>query len=211
MQLALRNVVGRVSRNRDFFGYGLNCNILCRLHLHSYLFIRAVWDWAMPITGKYPQLRVAYYNLHQRIVCLHYNLELVRILDNTNLDEYALTDMPMEQPDESLHELTGIRMAPTSDTLPMSELAPRNGSSSVLHSGVDPCHGSSLPTSRTLPQLSNTRLHYQHRSPTLSTSLAYTINTTHLSLSSGRCHLLHYITVSIVTTTRRVPCRLRCP
>ena len=45
------------------------------------------------------------------------DLELVRILDNINFDEYELTDMPMEQPNESPHKLTGIRMAPTSDTL----------------------------------------------------------------------------------------------
>ena len=60
------------------------------------------------------------------------DLELVRILDNMNFDEYELTDMPMEQPDESPHELTGVEMALTSDTLRTSELAPRNGSSSVL-------------------------------------------------------------------------------
>ena len=57
------------------------------------------------------------------------DLELVRILDNTNFDEYEHTDMPMEQPDESLHKLTGVEMAPTSDTLRTLELAPRNGNS----------------------------------------------------------------------------------
>ena len=51
------------------------------------------------------------------------DLELVRILDNTNFDEYELTDMPMEQRDESPHVLTVVRMAPTSDTLHTSELA----------------------------------------------------------------------------------------
>ena len=70
------------------------------------------------------------------------NLELVRILENTNLDKYEFTDMPMEQPDESPHELTGVGMAPTSDTLSTSGLAPCNESSSVLHSRVDPFQGS---------------------------------------------------------------------
>ena len=31
------------------------------------------------------------------------DLELVRILDNTNFDEYELTDMPMEQRDMCHH------------------------------------------------------------------------------------------------------------
>ena len=51
------------------------------------------------------------------------DLELVRILDNTNFDEYELTDMPMEQRDELSHELTVVRMAPTSDMLCTLELA----------------------------------------------------------------------------------------
>ena len=59
------------------------------------------------------------------------NLELVRILDNTNLDEYELSDMHIEQPDEPLHELTDVGMAPASDTLHMSGLSPRNKSSSA--------------------------------------------------------------------------------
>ena len=46
--------------------------------------------------------------------------------------------------DESLHELTGVRMAPAADTASMSGLAPRKGSSRELRSGVDPCQGSSL-------------------------------------------------------------------
>ena len=53
------------------------------------------------------------------------DLELVKTLKNTNLDEYELTDMPMEQPDELLHESMGVRMAPTSDMLSMSGLALR--------------------------------------------------------------------------------------
>ena len=93
------------------------------------------------------------------------DLELVRILDNTNFDEYELTDMPMEQPDESPHELTGVGMAPTSDTLRTSELAPLNGSSSVLRPGVDPCQGSSLSRS---PYAATTKQH----TPTISTPLA---------------------------------------
>ena len=44
------------------------------------------------------------------------NLELDRILESTNLDEYELTDMPMKQPDALPHQLTGVGMAPTSDT-----------------------------------------------------------------------------------------------
>ena len=53
------------------------------------------------------------------------DLELVRILHNAKFDEYKLTDMPMEQPDELPHELTGITMAPTSDPLSMSGLTPQ--------------------------------------------------------------------------------------
>ena len=45
------------------------------------------------------------------------DLELLRILESTDLNEYELTDMSMEQPDELPHELTGVGMAPTSDTL----------------------------------------------------------------------------------------------
>ena len=67
------------------------------------------------------------------------DLELVRILDNTNYDEYELTDTPMEQPDESPHKLTGIKMAPNSDTLCTLELAPSNGSLSDFRSRVDLC------------------------------------------------------------------------
>ena len=76
------------------------------------------------------------------------DLKLVRILENMDLDKYELTDMRMEQPDESPHELTGVGMAPTSNTLSTSGLTPYNGSSSVLHSGVDdPCQGSSMSPS----------------------------------------------------------------
>ena len=62
--------------------------------------------------------------------------ELDRILENTNFDDYTLFDIPME-PDESLHALTGVGMAPTSDTPSRSGLAPRNGSSSEMRVGVD--------------------------------------------------------------------------
>ena len=93
------------------------------------------------------------------------DLELVTILDNTNYDEYELTDMPMERPDESPHELTRVGMAPTSDTLHTLELAPRNGSSSVLRSGVDRFQESSLSRS---PYAATTKQH----SPTMSAPLA---------------------------------------
>ena len=58
-------------------------------------------------------------------------LELVRILENKNLHEYELTDMPMEQPDESAHKLMYVGMAPTSGTPSTSGLAPCNWSSTV--------------------------------------------------------------------------------
>ena len=61
----------------------------------------------------------------------------------TNLDDYELIDIPMES-DESLYKLTGVRMAPASDTPSTSGLAPRKGSSSELRPGVDLCQGSSL-------------------------------------------------------------------
>ena len=93
------------------------------------------------------------------------DLELIRILDNTNFDKYELTDMPMEQPDELPHELTGVGMAPTSDTLHTLALAPHNGNSSVLRSGVDLCQGSSLSHSL---YTATTKQH----SPTMSAPLA---------------------------------------
>ena len=92
------------------------------------------------------------------------DLELVRILDNMNFDEYEHSDMPMAQPDESPHGLTGVGMAPTVDMLRTSRLAPRNGSSSVLRLGVDVCQGSSL--SRSLYAATTN----QH-TPTISTPL----------------------------------------
>ena len=100
-----------------------------------------------------------------RIPIINNDLELVRILGDTKFDEYELTDLPMEQPDELPHELTGVGMAPTSDMLCTSELAPRNRSSSVLRSGVDLCQGSSLSRS-----LYTTKI-MQH-SPTMSKPLA---------------------------------------
>ena len=39
--------------------------------------------------------------------------ELDRILETTNFDDDELIDIPVES-DESLHELTGVRMAPAS-------------------------------------------------------------------------------------------------
>ena len=73
-------------------------------------------------------------------------------LESTNLDEYELIDLPMEQPDGSPHEcMSGsphecmsVGMAPTLDTGITSGLALREGSSTILHSGVDPCQGSFL-------------------------------------------------------------------
>ena len=70
--------------------------------------------------------------------------EFDRILETINFDNYELIDIPMES-DESLHELTGVGMAPTADTPGMSGLAPRKGSSRELHPGVNPCQGSSPP------------------------------------------------------------------
>ena len=62
-------------------------------------------------------------------------LELDRISDNMNLDEHELTDMPMEQPDESPHELTGVGTTLTLDTLSTLWLAPRKG----VQVTADPC------------------------------------------------------------------------
>ena len=93
------------------------------------------------------------------------DLELVRIIENMNLDEHEFFDTPMKQPDESPHELTGVGMAPTSDTLHATlGLVSRNRSSNVLRSGVDPCQGPALSPS---PYATMTKQH----SPTLSTPL----------------------------------------
>ena len=46
--------------------------------------------------------------------------------------------------DESLQELTGVGVAPASDTPSTSGLAPRKGNSRELRPGVDPCQGSFL-------------------------------------------------------------------
>ena len=62
------------------------------------------------------------------MLIIYDELELIRILDYTNFDEYELTGMPMELPDESPPELTGVGMAPTSNTPCTSELASHNGS-----------------------------------------------------------------------------------
>ena len=40
-------------------------------------------------------------------------LELDRILENANLDEYTFINLPMEQQDELLHKPTGFGLAPT--------------------------------------------------------------------------------------------------
>ena len=44
-----------------------------------------------------------------------------------NIDQYELNDLPMKQSGDSLHEHTGVGMAP------------REGSSTKLHWAVDPC------------------------------------------------------------------------
>ena len=77
------------------------------------------------------------------------NSELDKILETTNLDDYKLIDTPME-PDESLHELTGVRMVSASDTPSTSGLAPHKRRSRELCVGVDTCQessGSSSPHS----------------------------------------------------------------
>ena len=69
-----------------------------------------------------------------RTLVINDGLQLDRVLESTNLDEYELTDMPIEQFDESPLELMGVRLAPKSDMLSTSGLAPRNRSSHVLRS-----------------------------------------------------------------------------
>ena len=66
------------------------------------------------------------------------------MLESTNLDEYKLIDLPVEQHDDSSQEHMGVGMAPTLDTRSTSGLAPREGSLTELHLRVDPCQGSSL-------------------------------------------------------------------
>ena len=53
--------------------------------------------------------------------------ELDRILTTTRLDKLKLLDLPPKQPDMSSLELLGVRMAPSNDTVHVSELAPCNG------------------------------------------------------------------------------------
>ena len=73
-----------------------------------------------------------------RIVWSHYSnflsmsiidddLELDGSLETTNFDDDELIDIPRES-DESLHELTGVGVAPASDTPITSVLAPCKGS-----------------------------------------------------------------------------------
>ena len=83
-----------------------------------------------------------------------------------SLDKYELMDMPLEQIDELPHKLMGVGLVPTSNMLTTSGQAPHNGSSSVLHPGVDPCQG---PLS---PFLYTTTTNYKEHSPTVSTPLA---------------------------------------
>lgn len=75
--------------------------------------------------------------------------ELNRILGSTSLDEYELVDSPMkeQEPRDSSHEHTSVEMASTSSTGSMLGLALCEVNSTELHSGVDPCQGSSLSPS----------------------------------------------------------------
>ena len=75
---------------------------------------------------------------------IHDDHEPDKTLESTSLDGYQLTDLPMKQPDESSHEHTGVGMALTLETGSTTELAPREGSSTQLRSGVDPCQWCSL-------------------------------------------------------------------
>ena len=65
--------------------------------------------------------------------------EIDKILEATNLDDHELIHLPIEQPGHSSHERTGVEMAPTMDRESTSELAPHEGSSTELRSGVNPC------------------------------------------------------------------------
>ena len=56
----------------------------------------------------------------------------------------SFINLPMEQHDDLSQEHTGVGMAPTLDTSRTLGLTPREGSSTELHLGVDPCQGSSL-------------------------------------------------------------------
>ena len=53
--------------------------------------------------------------------------KLDRILRSTNLDEYELIDLPMEQNADSLQKHTGVGMAPTLDTSRTSGSYPMKG------------------------------------------------------------------------------------
>ena len=82
-------------------------------------------------------------NMDLRMSIIDDDHEVDRILESMNLDEYKLINLPMEQPGDSSHEHTAIGIAPTLDTGSTSGLARCEGSSMVLHLGVDPCQGSS--------------------------------------------------------------------
>ena len=69
------------------------------------------------------------------------------ILKSTNLDKYELMDLPIEQPGDSSQEHSGVGKAPTLDMESTSEQAPREGSSTELRSGVDPCQGYNMSSS----------------------------------------------------------------
>ena len=55
--------------------------------------------------------------------------ELDRIVESKNLDDYELVDLPMEQPDDTSHENTVVRITPTLDMgrTVTSELPHRKG------------------------------------------------------------------------------------
>ena len=88
------------------------------------------------------------FNILLSMLIMDNHHKLDRILRSTNLDEYELIDLPMEQQSgDSSHEHTGIGMALTSDTRSTSGLAPLEGSSKELLLGFDQCHGPSMPSS----------------------------------------------------------------
>ena len=72
--------------------------------------------------------------------------ELNKILESTNLHEYELIDLPIQQSGDLSHKHTGVGMACTLDTAftCMSGLAPLKGSSTKLLLGFDTCYSGVL-------------------------------------------------------------------
>ena len=60
------------------------------------------------------------------------NMELDRLLESANFDEFKLVDSPCEQHDGSSQELLGVGPAPTMDTSGTLGLAPCEGINWVL-------------------------------------------------------------------------------